>query len=243
MDNFSLKQEKNDIYNYIKSIGKRDLFLYISIIIFSIYIFKNVNIKIGSMIGLGLALLFVYFVNEKTNFEQKSEIKNYEKKLNSIFPKPREISKYPEIIEFIYSIREFYDYNWYAFTKMVKNIESFIQLYQDINNGLRHCKHNYELANSKKNNALNNLHSIIITLEVSNNRVLSKKMKNALDYLQKLLNKYIQEIIIICKEQNEKKLTNESGIINYDMPIPYKKFQNPFIKNNKRFGQFTYKIY
>ena len=46
-----------------------------------------------------------------------------------------------------------------------------------------------------KSNALNNLHSIIISIE--ENRILTDKLKLSLKILHNILNKYLNNIIII----------------------------------------------
>ena len=219
---------KKSLYNYLISINSKDLFNYLIISLVCLLFANLLNIQLTSIFGIVVGLLLVYIFYNKKTLEVSSYDNQLKIKLELIRPKPMMFDDYPEIIEFFYSIREFYNYNPEAFSKTVQNVDLILKLYKDIQIGIKDCKLNVDIVKEKKTNPLNHLRSIIYNLE--NNKILERKLKKALNALHKILNNYEKYVINICNKQiKDNGYDNSKSYIHSNGPKPY----NPTI--NDRF--------
>jgi hypothetical protein len=228
----------NSLYVSLIEIDPKYLFLYIVIIIISILFFRHNNFKIISMIGLIFGIIISYIIYDKNKFKNTSKKEDLRLKQNKLIPQPKYSAKYSEVTEFLYSIREFYQYNRPVFTDLVNSLDSFMILYDDINIGVQRCKDNFDILKDKKYEALNNLHAIIFNLE--NSEVLIQKIKDAMKFLHKLLNKYYFKAIKICNNQEEYDVNTTSRFINKYEPEPYNTFLD--INKDNLNGYSTYNV-
>lgn len=220
---------KESLYNSLVSINSKDLFNYFIITIICLVFANILNIQLTSIFGIMIGLLLAYIFYNKKTLEVSSYNNQLKIKLELIRPRPEMFDDHPEIIEFFYSIRDFYDYNPEAFSKTVKNMDLILKLYKDIQIGIKDCKLNVDVVKEKKKNALNHLHSIIYNLE--NNKILERKLKKALNALHKILNNYEKYVIDICNTQiKDDGYDNGKSYIHPGGPKPY----NPEI-NDKHF--------
>lgn len=103
---------------------------------------------------------------------------------------------YPELNKFFYNIHEFYNYNNESFINCIEYVDSLLRLYSDIKIGIKYCDKSIDTAKLFKKRALNDLHSIIYSID--NNVIMEKKLKKSLVKLQKILNTYLDDMIDIC---------------------------------------------
>lgn len=192
----------NNIYFKLSTINSSELFIYIIIIIISITIINYYNISFKGIIGLFIGLIIAYIFYNKKILELSAYNNNLKLKLELIKPSPKLFNKYPDLINLFFNIREFYDYNNKAMENCIENVDSILQLYSDINIGIKYCDKNVDVIKILKNNALNNLHSIIFSLE--NNKILEKKLKKALNELHIILNYFEDNVIDICNKKIDK---------------------------------------
>lgn len=209
-----------DFFTMVNDIEYQQLFKYIIIFIISSYMFSKVNIGLNNIIGGAIGLVIVFIMIGKVNSKKDSNAHELNNKYNSIIPLPIHGTEYPEIIEYLHSIREFYFYNKRAFSSMVKNFDMLIQIYKNVKNGVRYCKYHYDIASEKRKSALNNLHSIIYSLE--DDRALKHKLIESVKYLQVLTGKYLNYIENICNDDIEQNGYNiEKSKIESDQPRPF----------------------
>jgi len=123
----------------------------------------------------------------------------YETQLNYIQPwtilDPRKESDKP-FIDFFYSIQDLYVYNPQAYEEMIDNLNAFLYLKKRIFSDPVMCNQYYQIADSKKNNMLNSLHSIIFNLP--NNKIFTIKLNGAQKRLETLLNIEINKMYYRC---------------------------------------------
>lgn len=186
-----------DVYSFLSSLNNPKLFKNIGILIAFLYIFKKIKIGLNVIFGLFLGFLVIMYFYNRDNIERKVDEEQLEKKKEYIKPKLKEIdNSKKDIIDFIFSIQDFYIYNSPAFEEMVENLEIFFQLHRLIRRNIKHGSYYYQIAESKKNNALNALHSIIYSLP--NNVLMTEKYDRAHQRLETLLNKYLNEMYDTC---------------------------------------------
>lgn len=109
-----------------------------------------------------------------------------------IIPFPNESLKYDNMVNFLFSIQDFYIYNPQAYEDMIEQIDYFFRLYEDIINNNQFAGEHYELLEGCKRNALNSLQSLVHT--ISPNKEIDDKLDNSLKILNILLQKYINDI-------------------------------------------------
>ena len=86
-------------------------------------------------------------------------------------------------------------------------------------------KHNYDIADQYKRDALNYLFSLSINIE--NDINLTEKLKTSVNQLHTILNKYINDIILIYnKDLKQNGYYNDNEIIIYNEPQPFNKFDS-----------------
>lgn len=211
---------ENSIYYKLSSINSYELFNYILVIIITITIINYFNLPLKGFIGLFIGIIIVYIYYNKKILESQTYKNDLDIKLELIKPRPKLFNKYPELINLFFNIREFYNYNNKAITNCIKNVEYILQIYSDIQNGIKYCDKNVDVVKNLKQNALNDLHSVIFSLE--NNKILEKKLKKALDELHKILNYFENKMINICnKNIDDYGYTYEKKYINKNEPKAY----------------------
>lgn len=186
-------------YNFLESIDNQTIFFYVVIILVFLLIFKNRNIGLNIILALIISGIFIsYFYSKKvtTSFQEEER---YQKKLNSIRPQPLDFEDKRDIIDFLFSIQDMYVYNPPAYEEMVENLTAFFQVYRDMKTGVSHCGYHYQIAESKKQNALNNLHSTIYT--IPDDKQATDKYNRAHKRLDTLLTVYMNELYNICNDK------------------------------------------
>jgi len=236
-DVYTVIDRTSNIYDYLSNLDSRYIFLYAVIIIIAIFIALHLPISWKGIIGLIIGLIIAYVIARKNDFIEQSREKQLNSEYNSLKIKPKYKQKYTEYIHFYYSIREIGDYNLDAFKEMIENLDDFMILYDDIKISMKYCKENYDVALQKRNNALNHLHSIVISLEADENLI--DKLNNSITYLHHLTNKYLNDIRNICSTQAQTQGYDASTRFIEKGPYAYNKFEQ---LNNPR-AEFTYDIY
>jgi len=225
----------NNMYTEFQKINSESLFQYAIILVTSLLIFKNLNIGLNLVVGLIIAIILIIYYHQKQEIESDTDKKLLIKKEQNIFPAlNKEAYEYPNIIEFIYTIQEFYVFNPQAFEEMIDNVNTFINIVSSVKLGNINCSENYHIAESKMHNSTNAFHSIIYKLPASPK--ILKKFNRAHRQLYELLHTYLDNIYDRCNEINIKKgYNNTTKIIDHNSPKPHN-----FYVNNK---DFTYDFY
>lgn len=231
-DNINNKVD-NSLYFKLTQINSSELFNYIIIIIITITTINYFKIPLKGFIGLFVGLVIAYIYYNKKILESSAYNNDLQLKLELIKPSPKLFNNYPELINLFFNIREFYDYNNKAITSCIENVDSLLQIYSDINVGLKYCDKNVDVIKMIKTNALNDLHSVIFSLE--NNKLLEKKLKKALNELHRILNYFENNMIDVCnKKIDDSGYTNDKKYLYKNEPKAYN-----LSRNNKDF----YEIY
>ena len=209
-----LKNQTEGIYNYIRKIEKKKIFIYASIIMAIAFVFSFINIKANIVIAIIIGLIIAYYLNERNNSIGTTDMKDLEIKMTQIFPPPKYFYIDSGIIELIHNIQEFKVYNEKSFTNMIKYIDNFLKIRLDIENNVRDCEHNVDVARNFMDESLNALHSIIHT--TPNNSQFIDKLTNALNSLQYILQLHLDYMINSCNNRYKETGPNINNKILYD---------------------------
>ena len=219
------------IYTLISSYDNKRLFRNIIIILVFIYFFIKLDIGLNIILGLSLAAIVVFYLTEKENIQTEVKKEQYETKLNTIKPKIKEF-KDEDIVDFVFSVQDFYVFNPLAYEEFIDNLDSFKKLYDTIFSDSQFSHYYYQIAESKKNNALNSFHSLIFKLP--NDKFYTDKFDRAHKRLETVLNNYLNQIYDQCTHNEYKE-----GLSFLKRPINVgpKEYNTYFDKD------FTYQFY
>ena len=208
----------NNLYTEIKSLDSTSIFNYLTIIFISLAIFKNMNIELNTILALLIAIFVIIYYHQKNKIEAQTDTELTNKKKDNIQPElSKNAEEHDDIIDFLFSIQDFYQYNPQAFEEMIDNINSFFKVYKEVNYGLNNYSQSYKIAESKMHNSVNNLHSIVY--KIPNSPQILNKLNKATDKLYYLLYNYLDDI---HEKHNENIIRNgynvNTNIINHTGP-------------------------
>lgn len=206
----------------VKLIKPSSIFLYIVIFCICIIYFRNINITLGIFVGIIFASICIYvlYINETT--DAFNTVQLHKTKHDNIFPASKKLDNYTDLTDFVFSIQDFYVYNPQAYEDMVKSLDTFLEVYEDVLIDTSLAGQYFSIAETHKETTLNNLQSIIITIPP--NKKLINKLNDALKIFEELLNKYLLVIDMKNKEYiSEHGYFNNTKLIELNIS-PYNKY-------------------
>ena len=218
-ENPSLPLNSNIIYDeinkYYKTLTINQKMLIVFICCLLIYISKY-NFFI-SLILISFVIIFVYIYQSKILYM-------YEVQKSLIYPKSKFIEKHNDILTFLFTIQEFYDYSPQNYLNMIIHIDKLLSVYEDILIDNKYAGLYYDSITEYKNIALVSLQNILYKLP--DDKTIIKKYNESKHILEKLLNKYIDKVIELNTEYNiknnidvETKFIHKNDYYSYNEPF------------------------
>lgn len=201
---------------------KKNMFMYVIILIVSIYIFSFINIKLNTILAICIACIIIKYLYTENKESNDNLDKQHNIKVKNIQPKPQKLDKYRDVIDFLFSIQDMYYYNQQAYEDLIDNLDIFFQIYENMHIGEKLYEHNYELAVNKKHNSINSLHSLIYEIPISMN----DKLSESLVVLEDILNRYLDELREICEDNIIKNGYDKDRHIIHTGPLQYNRYLN-----------------
>lgn len=207
-----------DIYEFVNNTTGKSAFIYASVLVIGLGILRNYKVKLNIILGLLVSGIVIIFLYQKNKKEAGNIIKQNNFKRDNIKPKlDKNISS--DIVDYLYSIQDFYLYNPPVYEEIVENMNDFFTIYNNIHKDNSLIDGLYSIAEMKKDNILNGLHSIIHNMPYSEATV--DKYNKSMKQIQDILNKYLTDLVYI----HEKKIYNKGLNVNHkiinDHPKPY----------------------
>lgn len=199
------------------------LFWYTVILIGTIYAFSRIDIKLSVVYGTFIVLIVLYFlnteyVNTKNTINDILKIKN-----DSILPKTERLVNYNDIVNFLFSIQDFYIYNPQAYEDMVQSLDIFFMFYEEVINNNELAGEHYDILNDKRRLALNSLQSLIYNFPVHVGY--THKLNKSVDILNAILQTYLNNVRLINDNNIYKNGYNmTTKLITNDTVVPYNTF-------------------
>jgi hypothetical protein len=218
--------KESHIYNNYK-ISNEELFKYTIIVILTIFYFSTKIIKLNILYGTLIALIIIYYLFNKNKELHDDNNKIIQEKKSIIYPESKFMNNYDDLVDFVYNIQDFYIYNPEVYQKMIKYIDIFLMLYEEVNVNNSIAALNYNMMLTNKHLALDSLHSIIYKLPV--NRTYTDKFNLALSELSNILNKYMEDIEKISKEYLHENGYNTRTILLQKGVLPSNTFDEKYI--------------
>ena len=191
------------LYKIIETINSRNLFKYAVIIILSLVYFGTQNIKLNVLLAIFVALVYISYNYDELDTKKTQEEDIKELKREAIKPDPRNFEDKEDLVDLLFSIQDWYHYNPQAYEEMIDNLYAFFELYDSIKRGSKFCDQYYQIASSKKNNAINSLHSMIFTIPT--HAEVMDKFNRAHKRMETIMNDYLNEIYDVCHRDLLKK--------------------------------------
>lgn len=189
---------KTNLFDSTKSIitnseNRPQLFWYCIVFIVVVYFISNINTDLNFIfgVGCGIAIIWLLMHNNRQAEIKQNEIE--EKKINAIRPFPKNAGN--DVLNYLFSIQDFYEYNPQAYEDMVEQIDQFFERYDETTKDNSLAGVNYELMKSYQANIINSLHSIIFKLIP--NKQYDKKLEHAIKAIRQILDGYLDKIIYI----------------------------------------------
>lgn len=208
----------------MNNLSRDTLFYYVCLFIFIIYIFSNIKIGLNIVFGTMVAIILLgcLYTNKIKETKQHNEIEEREKK--GIIPQPM-INDHEEIIDYLFSIQDFYAYNPMSYSSCVSEINNFFALYDETEDDNSLAGKNFEEMKIHKRNAMNSLNEISYKLEP--NVEYDKKLQNAITNLEQILNYHLMHIYKIHQEYTYKHgTTTKTKFIEKNELLPYNTYDD-----------------
>jgi hypothetical protein len=216
----------DNLYNNTNILDGQTLFLYVTIFIFILWFFSNRTISLGIFLAIIISSFIISYLSQKKIKETNNIVNSEQIKEETIKPKVNDTEHHNEIIDFLFSIQDFYIYNPQQYGEMVHNINNFYDLYKlcMINNHT--CFENHDRMKKYKRNAINALMSIIFQSPIDEN--FKNKINNSSKVLDDILTANMDEISYIIDNYIYKHGYDvDTKIIDYDTK-PFNEYEDIF---------------
>jgi len=216
-----VQEVKKDMFDDFEKINVRDKFFYIFIIIIFLFLASKSYIGLNIVFGFVLGMVYVFIKFRKTTKDINAEEQSYKNKLAQIKPAPKKFGRYLEIIDFFFSIQDFYDYSPANYSKVVYCVDDFLQIYEDVKTGaIVFCRQNYDVMNDSKKRALDHLQYMLYSFE--SNQFLHDKLQRSIKRLNEILTTYLREIAAICNKEIQEQGYNHTTLpVQEPSPHPF----------------------
>lgn len=183
----------------IDKVDKVTLFWYIVIIIAILIMFSRMKIELNILVGLIISFGIIYVLYSDYSTVQNNTKELFEQKTKLIHPPPKESLKHDRMINFLFSIQDFYVHNPQAYEDMKEHIDYFFKLYNEATRNSQMAGNNYQLLQDQKHNALNSLQSILY--RVPFHKQYDQKLQRSVVTLRQILDGYIYKVYEIYEEE------------------------------------------
>jgi hypothetical protein len=232
----------NKIYNDLNErTPVKYLFNYLVIAIILLWIFKQLDISLGILLGLVITYYIVLYINNNYQNDTKYKKDLIAEKYDQIRPKTKKIQNYDDIVDFLFSIQDIYVYNPAVYENIVDSIESFLVVYEETKISQEQSGINYSVLEKQKHDALNALHAMIYNTPTTNDMTI--KVERAIEILDNIMNKYLDEIYKINTFNNMRDgMNNKSKILqSHNIPKPQNFFKDKINLLEKE--PYTYNVF
>ena len=193
------------LYNIINFEEPQQIFIYFVLLVIFLFIFSNIDFSITIFIGLIFFAILLFYLHTSRNknfidFEKKLDTKFESFKNNDILETSnKNLINYPDIVDFIFYLSTLKNYNTNVFQDIINLFNRFIELYDSVNIDKSLASTLFKNMTSIKVKIINNIESFLFT---TNNLVFNKQINKFKIKGEKLLNKYLDKILLINKKYN-----------------------------------------
>jgi hypothetical protein len=193
-----------DLYQWVTNMDVHYRFIYITIIVVAIFIAGRFKPTGYTVFGIAVALVIIYYINNSNENLDSS----YFAKMDRILADPILKGKQwlyldSEILDLLNRTRFMYEYNPGTYATLVTQIDEFLHLTYDIEQGTEKYNLDYNTLKEQKGKIMNTFHSFIHSLPVDN--ASTKSYEYYMRELERLLNHQIDRIHTVVVQKNDSK--------------------------------------
>lgn len=184
------------LYEYISNINRNNIFKYITIAMSIVALTSYIKPSPLVLVGLVIASIVIAIINDRrvSNITDLNEELDF--KLSSLFPQPNFFHLNVNAINFFHDFQDLRAYNKQSYTDALVATDNMLRLLHDMRIGIMDCANHIEVAKDFKDNALNYINSLF--LSIPNTRVTVDKLERGLKNFQLILTRIIDEMNNIC---------------------------------------------
>lgn len=226
--------------------GNDNLFLYITILVLSIFIFTNtVNVTIGLVFGVAIAYVIVMYIKNNQELTTNTFDIETEYKMKSLSEDSGLRLKYiyydPAIINLLFSIKDdIAKSNTDSFIKALKVTDNFLRIRSDFDqvDFLQNDYESFQLAEQEAKKGHNYLHTLIYS--VSADKLSLQRLQDLLNRYQLLTKRNLDFMKDRCDLKNKQNINvNTRFITDYDIQSPINKFEDSNVTGSSNFYFFS----
>lgn len=189
------------IYPTLEKIGPNQYVEYGIIVVFVMFLVTRVfQPSALQIIGLIVGVLIVYYRYDKRNSIVGDAYSELDYRIKTLYPKPENFHMDADLINLYFNIREFRKYHSEGYDESLVAVDNMLKLISEIEaDVVFHCKESLDVIRDLYNKALNHLHSVIYKIPPTS-LVYHRKHKRALNALQIILRRHIDDVVQRCKK-------------------------------------------
>lgn len=222
------QHRESPILAYLDNISGKNKFKYIILSIIILFIIYRLRLSATLWIGLVVAILVVYYLNERNAQLLNDQADQLWVILKGpLLHKTKYFITDPELIQWVDQIGELKKYNIIEFNNMIQTLDHFLHVMYDLRRGVKMCRENIEIMLDLKTTSLNQFHSLVHNLR---DPLLREKCNYYLEQMGKLLNDRYASVIRVCQNYYTLKpvdINSHFATISLDDPIPMDHMYDP----------------
>lgn len=190
MDENIKKKDDNVIYNIINNSKPNILFNYFMIVIFFIFIFKNIEEPShATYLALILSFIIIYYIYTNIQISDVNEIVEKKDKFDLLNTTNSVLKFHTKLVNLLFYISDIKDDNIELFEELVKEIEFFCTTFDS-------CMIDFKLINSEYSKLVQLKINILVIINNLNNSLifsplLNDKIVRVREKLEEILNEYL----------------------------------------------------
>lgn len=160
------------------------------------------------LVALIIAGIVVYYRHDRDTTAVMTTYNELDYRLKTLYPKPANFHMDADLINLFYNVREFRKYHSEGYDESLVAIDNMLKLISEVEaDVVFHCKETLDVIRDLYNKALNHFHTIIFNIPPTSLEY-HRKHKRALNALQIILRRHIDDIVQRCKKQYKDKGIN-----------------------------------
>jgi hypothetical protein len=213
-----ISKTDNILYNIINFEEPQQIFFYFILLILFLFIFTNIDFSITLFIGIIFYSILIYYFYTNRNINNVDSAKKIKTKYETFSDTEDSVIKeYPDIIDFIFYLSTFKEYNIDTFNEIINLFDNFIFLYNSILIDKSLSSTLFKSITLIKYSIINKIESFNLNTD---NIILTEQIKKNRIKAEELLNKYLDNVLLIHKKNlyyngynNNTKIITSSNII------------------------------
>lgn len=228
--------KKLGLWDYINSVDSSDIPVYFIFSIVAGYSFYNgienhtAVFLVALIIGISIVLSNDKKISLSNDINRELETKLFLIDKNV----PPNLYLDPDLVNFLFSIKDFKKYNPDTYTSIIKTTDNLLRLRKDFEQDLINPVETFRVAEMNYEKAVNYLHSFIISLPKE--PTMKNKYQKSLERFQLLLKRNMDYMFKRCMELTKNIDNTTQFITDYNIQKPY----NP---RSAKFGSLSFNVF